>query len=477
MSELGPLLTRLSAATLVCSLILLFIARRGRRIDDHPVCRKCRFDLFGLPPDHPNCPECGRSLTRRRAKRTGNRRRIQWLARLAILLLLCSTGWLGFVGVRRARAVNLNAYKSVAWLIRDTRSERTCGGAFDEINARLAHGKLSDNEVRALLEAALAHQADHSQKWIPPWGEFIEAVRARDRMTQEDWQRYLTHACQHYELDVRPVVRRGAALPVRVRTVAERTASPGSRFEYDAFATFRIRGHPVRPADSVGGLESGPLWRRGPSIPQAEQEVLLDLPRNTFRWLEDGQHKVETVIFVSVWDKVELRRNNPSGYIGGSLEKLAFRTEVPLSKPWTMWTSDQTTVDVRDDADLADAIDASVRVTVHQPWTNELSVRIDAVSPPVDLAFEGFLRIGNWQYPLGWIVLRAGDPTSISLPVFLKPGPAGLLEKADVMLYPNFEAAEYTVDVKQIWGGLVPRYNLEIQHGVPSPIKKQGRSK
>jgi hypothetical protein len=51
-------------------LILLIIGLRGWRIDDHPWCRKCRYDLSGL--DEPAaCPECGADLARRRAVRIG----------------------------------------------------------------------------------------------------------------------------------------------------------------------------------------------------------------------------------------------------------------------------------------------------------------------------------------------------------------------------------------------------------------------
>lgn len=32
---------------------------RGRRLNDHPVCRSCRFDLSGVLPDGVTCQECG----------------------------------------------------------------------------------------------------------------------------------------------------------------------------------------------------------------------------------------------------------------------------------------------------------------------------------------------------------------------------------------------------------------------------------
>src|SRR5215208_2333842 len=62
--------------------LMMILARRGRRIDDHPLCRKCGFDLFGLPGTSHNCPECGRDLRRRRATRIGHRQRHRPLLRI-----------------------------------------------------------------------------------------------------------------------------------------------------------------------------------------------------------------------------------------------------------------------------------------------------------------------------------------------------------------------------------------------------------
>src|SRR3954451_21021619 len=88
-----------SAITCGTSLIAILLAFRGRRIDDHPICRKCGFDLFGLPPTSHNCPECGRDLKRKRADRIGHRRRLKTLLLLGLTFFLASAGWLGFLGV------------------------------------------------------------------------------------------------------------------------------------------------------------------------------------------------------------------------------------------------------------------------------------------------------------------------------------------------------------------------------------------
>lgn len=40
-------------------LALFWRGWRGRRVDNHPWCRKCCFDLKGVWPGAAKCPECG----------------------------------------------------------------------------------------------------------------------------------------------------------------------------------------------------------------------------------------------------------------------------------------------------------------------------------------------------------------------------------------------------------------------------------
>ena len=46
---------------------------RARTLDDHPICRRCKYDLFGLPDDRRQCPECGAELTEAGAVTIGHR--------------------------------------------------------------------------------------------------------------------------------------------------------------------------------------------------------------------------------------------------------------------------------------------------------------------------------------------------------------------------------------------------------------------
>src|SRR5918993_5786284 len=92
MDAAGPIfLLIVPAAAAVAATGLLIFALRGRRVDDHPVCRKCGFDLVGKPADATRCSECGADLSRRRAVRVGwreTRRGVAWLAGPPVVLSL-----------------------------------------------------------------------------------------------------------------------------------------------------------------------------------------------------------------------------------------------------------------------------------------------------------------------------------------------------------------------------------------------------
>src|SRR4051812_37949123 len=86
------------AVFLLGGIFLLVFGVRGRRVDDHPVCRKCGFDLYGRPEESTRCSECGTDLRKRRTVRVGNRKKRRRVAGMGAAGVSLGILWLGSMG-------------------------------------------------------------------------------------------------------------------------------------------------------------------------------------------------------------------------------------------------------------------------------------------------------------------------------------------------------------------------------------------
>jgi hypothetical protein len=178
---------------LALALALLVVGLRGRRVDDHPLCRRCGFDLTGRPDESTRCAECGADLARRRAVRAGHRVRRRWAVRLGTLLLLGAAVPAGVAGWARARGVTWNVHKPTWWLIREggSRSAPTRDAALAELQARVNDNRLSPGELDAAVDMAVAVQRDAKDGALPvEWMRLIESARATAKLTDEAWNRF-----------------------------------------------------------------------------------------------------------------------------------------------------------------------------------------------------------------------------------------------------------------------------------------------
>src|SRR4051812_3856137 len=92
------------AAVAATGIGLLWFGLRGRRVGDHPFCRKCGFDLFGRPEGSTACAECGADLAGRRAMVIGVRRRRRGMLVGGVTLLIPALLVGGVLGWWQARS-------------------------------------------------------------------------------------------------------------------------------------------------------------------------------------------------------------------------------------------------------------------------------------------------------------------------------------------------------------------------------------
>lgn len=167
-------------------------AWRGRVVARGRFCRRCRFDLAGLGPDHAACPECGRDLRGPKAtRRTLRRARRPGLVATAALLL---------AGAGSLASTAGNAGPAVLGVLPDAMvlNLHALGvdAAFTELAThRLPSPALTDGVWDRLIADALAHQADPDAAWDPRHGEVLARALLAARLTEEQLIEYVRHGC------------------------------------------------------------------------------------------------------------------------------------------------------------------------------------------------------------------------------------------------------------------------------------------
>src|SRR5688500_6972626 len=85
--------------------VLAWAGWRGRRVNNHPLCRRCGFDLTGRPPDSARCAECGADLSDRCAIRVGQRECRRRPLAAGVVLILLTLAPLAALGLMHARRI------------------------------------------------------------------------------------------------------------------------------------------------------------------------------------------------------------------------------------------------------------------------------------------------------------------------------------------------------------------------------------
>ena len=442
----------------VSSLLLVWRGWRGRQVDTHPVCRKCGYDLVGLPvgPEFETperfapqtaCPECGADLRHRRALRTGNRVRHRGQLAAGAAMLVPCLGLAALLGWVRARDIDLQKHKPVWWLANDACSSDVAQrrNAFAEMNRRKRSKLLTPRQVQSLVERALAVQADAGRTWDAAWGDWVETVWTEGNLSPEQWSRYWRQAWA-WKLTTRPRVRRGDPLPVWLAATSPRM---GTR------TTARFAVVPVtvewklgeQPCDPVlvqrvtGTLGWSPARERIGVHIMPDDDLLARLP--------DGPLPVRCSIELVPIDRE--RAGASRNAVRGAPAPVSERVDV--TGTFVLTPSSEPTVTLVTPADAA-AMRQCVGVSAFAvgPDTGvDLTVR----NPPLHLACRVILCAGDRKFDLGAVLVAPGQTSTFSFSRMRSPDEAETLRRAHdthVVLRPDPRLAATTVDVWSIWG-------------------------
>ena len=207
---------------------------KGRRINDHPVCRQCHFDLDGVYPEMPTCPECGAGLKREKSVLIGARRKRPLAIVVGVVLALAPMAPIGAVAVALLTGKDVNAYKPLALLLWEARraDAARAPAIANELLTRArtnGPGKLDASQYAKTIDTILAIQNDPNATWIEGWGDLIEQAKLDGVLSTKAEETFIAQA-PTLAITTRPTTHpgntsTGPTIPIRIDLAGARIAS------------------------------------------------------------------------------------------------------------------------------------------------------------------------------------------------------------------------------------------------------------
>jgi hypothetical protein len=441
------------ALVFIGAIALLWLGLRGRRVDDHPICRRCGFDLFGRPEGSVVCSECGGDLTQRRAIRDGRRIRRGGMIAIGALFLAITLTVGGGAGYAAYSIKDLQPYKPVWWLVRelDRGDPPTRSAAIAELLGRLANSKLAQPEIDQVADRMLDLQADAKRPWHSGCGDFLEAARAAKRLSNERWERYGRQAMQ-LTLDVRPWVRRGDVIPFQIRTVGSRRVGSRSTAFFQRSVSVLVGGErfnsrPLLATQRIFDPPSPP-WVVDGSVGEQDYGVVLG----------DGAHDVRVSVDLAI-DSPALGRR-PSAPVIASVE---------LTGQTKLFPAHESTVLLLQDEALREPVHKAIHTTATLDPTRSgrmVDIVVSCKSPPVGVGCVVVAVVDGRMVALGMIACPAKQDRYFG---FICNAPNGDHGEMVIAYYPTPRAAAGSIDTFEIWNEMWRETISVSPAGRPAP--------
>jgi hypothetical protein len=444
-----------AAVVVLVGLATLIIALRGRRTDDHPVCRRCRFDLVGAPQGHTRCPECGSDTHAPGAVRIGNRRRRPRLAIAGVLLVLAGLIPLGVIGYGRAAGVNWNTYKPAWWLEGEIASsdQTTADAAVAEFGRRLADSTLSPKWRTRIIDHAMLRYVDEQADWSSAWSDLLGLAYTSDLLTDEQRIAYARHA-PLLVLTGRPQAIAGENWMAHLNIQTLRTGRNVQLFLRVERLTGELNGQSAGPAPGgygISNLGDGNSGSHGHTIPIMAEPGEYEFT-SRWRFAVQTSHE-ETEPPIVAWEQ-------------------EFRTPLKVLPPGS------DLVQLVSDPRFADDMRRSIRLqhlsARGQPGAQFAGGTIFFDTPPVAAAFIMFWRYPHPAAEVGFREVRIGPVrgavgSSHGTGIHAALPDEFSAEAVDVILRPDRGTGMQFIHVTEIWGDEIIIPDVKVLRPPPTP--------
>ncbi|MBX3318085.1 MAG: hypothetical protein KF902_14610 [Phycisphaeraceae bacterium] len=487
-------------------ILLIRAGLKGRRINDHPICRRCRFDLVGLgalshpaTPDtapesgatkekvigsesrstqsHPDrCPECGTDLTgtTRRARRAvidGERRKRWRFIVLGVVLLLAGLGigfWLSYKPLAKFPWTSWMPDWVLAEMI-DTPNPIRRDAVGREIMLRINGDRFARNTTQRTIDSILRAHAAPAAPWSPVMGDIVEAARAQGMVDDDTMRTYYTNIFS-------------------ISAAARPTIGTEEPFVYQlAFAIGKGGNGRTHPAKGDRDLKLVVSYR---TIAIEFEDGTRHETNDLGGWfsiisgssgsssdrfahqLKPGKHTATLHAHIAAHETSDPATGMPT-------DQPLF--EQRLALPLTFRVTDRTDIAaITDDAKRADmaaafAVD-HLKITPDTPenrepdqlaYNDRVDLHLRVSSPPLPYCFSAHLVLADRVIDIGLIsgvqsqgvnIFGLNDWHPDQEPLTKLP-----VDFATLHLTPNTEAAKSNINLKQIWGEAIVIENVPIK--------------
>lgn len=429
-------------------LFLLIFGLLGKRIDDHPWCRKCKFDLFGRAQDaERTCPECGCDLSKAKAIRIGQRRKRRGMLIIGALFFVIGLAGLGVKGYTDATHVDWQQHKPVWWLMREASQSPgpTSDAALIELLHRQDTGELDASQVGDLIELALMHQADISRPWQIQWGILVEEARTAGIATDDQWHRYVANLLiDPLEFELRPKsVIASERYAIGLHT---KPARIGDRIQPELL--LKLENEQLQIGTVTKELRG---WFNGRHFRPASDDHTVYYPiLSSQQWnaIKPGQHTVRYSADLVLYENGQYYRARKR------LPALA-TGQIELETRVEFLDRHESSVTTVNDPAVRQQVENAINIYLLESGLNSsglhaLRLCFHVGERPVDIAFKAYLRHNGTEYELPPVALDSGRSGNKCIETEL--GVDLRNQKVDVIFRPSPKAAEKTIDCFEIWG-------------------------
>lgn len=469
---------------IVAGALMVVWGVRGKRLNDHPVCRQCRFDLSGAAEGTVTCPECGAGLKRPGSTRIGQRRKRPLAIAVGAAAVVMPLAAIGMTGFAMLTGSDVRAYMPLGVLLWEAkyadaaRSKAIASEVLSRYNAK----RLDESQVAKVVERALEVQGDTSIAWDEKWEDLIETADGDGKVSDE--QKTLYHR-QSLVLDFkwRKRVKPGASLPVIAKVKEARIGSSSVLQSHAALRSASLNGSKLARAKSrmslgfpfpvdvgahvgwfmLNGSAQRAAWGGGMSS-VGEAKLLLDVPATTAA----GRGEID--VQLQAWTQPQSRMMNFSWTAVPGVEDdpkasvHSARFEVEISPAETVEL-------VKPDEEMRDRMRTVLEPSQVTVWkqpagfgggqVNSAMMHFDIDRRPIDAAFDVIWVIDGREQSVGQLITGMSADLGVQTDSFgggpslrIVHGNVARFESGvvDIILRPNVEIALSTVDLTRIYG-------------------------